>query len=738
MKTIGTLLRSSRLYGPVFKNYPTMQLELCVKDILNSKPFTSFINHENEFEIFVGNANFNITKLLKSNPSFDMFQFDDEDLNRYANFMNNQAQWVPETETRGKVIFTKEEYDELDRHDCYSNLHYGACLAVTHFTGQFFSDIQNFLRSDAVPNSSLVPENYLQWGHEIIMAICIASYAVSLPTPNGASSQSMPQPIGYEAIGSDVYPIFSDIDLNKRSRVLVDGVWVDECYRKEKVSGVDDAEYLIERENAIISGESVLHKGFTSMSTEPSKFWISNSQNTTNTIADEYEIKFHFKDVNFERSAKNISGLSMHPRESEVLVVPHTRFHYWDEKGSIIGGCIQNINVCNKFKRKDDIRHQLNLAIAQYRRILNYKNEIKDINKFTNQLEFLQSKVDMDCFDRLELIRIVNQLENQLVIRENSFAYMMLCNASMRFYSCLVNTKYLDSAILKHTNFVYKNYLSKPYEDSHVLPVDLDIVVNNFLVNRPNHGLSRALRIIVLLPRVISYFSNFAQNKVFKSFCANISSDRIDELLFASLFLTTGRESEISYFDDARRYMKYRYDSAMQFEERALNSNMDVERIKIYSKAIKNLGNKKYSQLRQEEFWFVLKIFEFAHDLDLRRCYSPIEYESAIKYFDQYVVSSSDQYSACCDLVSRSENALRYTGNRVFNKACNINYDDVLFHVSSTDPMMGLFLASMGAEIEPHLADGVLTHVKNILSKQNVRQVVDSEENVSNLESFCF
>lgn len=234
---------------------------------------------------------------------------------------------------------------------------------------------------------------------------------------------------------------------------------------------------------------------------------------------------------------------------------------------------------------------------------------------------------------------------------------------------------------LKHA---FQNHLSEPYYD-----VSEEAEVGDEFVYRPNHGLAHTYRVMLMVAPVIHYFAHHASDPAFKSFCRNLGEGEREWLRVAAAFRVTGRESEVGSRQDPDLYNRYREASMnyfMAFVEKEpvyayRVEGVDLETLKArFAHVIRYMGNPAYEapfndkpainqhedphERMQRSFYH--RILSFAHNLDLMRCYTPVQCERALQPHTEWVCSSKEQKARLRTLLEYAIKLMKAHGNMLF------------------------------------------------------------------------
>ena len=296
--------------------------------------------------------------------------------------------------------------------------------------------------------------------------------------------------------------------------------------------------------------------------------------------------------------------------------------------------------------------------------------------------------------------------------------------------------KFIEGAI-----YAYKNHLSKPYEEADLFPVDVDLVLSQGIIYRPNHGFPHTSRVCSYIENVIDYYRNFAKDPDFRLFCENITDEQLFDIATAMLFSVTGRESELSFRRNPEAYNNYREASARHFMSFAENiySREDAEK---YRELIRYMGNPKYTTDINDNVKnnYIFHIMNMAHKLDLMRCYDKSKYEQSIAAVnDGIVVSSKEQKLALIELFKIVTQRILATGDRLLFscsedelEANGVSYSPELFFVANSDPIVCMALIQKSIlEKQPKLFQILSDDIQNIIiNEEELDQVFKlSEDN---------
>lgn len=223
--------------------------------------------------------------------------------------------------------------------------------------------------------------------------------------------------------------------------------------------------------------------------------------------------------------------------------------------------------------------------------------------------------------------------------------------------------------LLPVCHYAYDNYLSKSYTDTEIT---WDWVLNTAhgSIERPNHGLAHTMRVAQMVYVVTNFLSAHHKNQGF-----DLDIRQIQLLQIAALFSVVGRENDMGFSDNPEKYMQCRLKSAQAFETFAKRFlKLSTTELQHYTHIVYKMGNPTE---QSPEF----KILNFAHKLDLLRCYSTSQIEkSIVEPLNEYLPESETQ-----KLLDYAEDLLHATGDRVYVGKNPQEYNKELFFNVSTN-----------------------------------------------------
>ncbi|EHL32764.1 SidE phosphodiesterase domain-containing protein [Legionella drancourtii] len=180
---------------------------------------------------------------------------------------------------------------------------------------------------------------------------------------------------------------------------------------------------------------------------------------------------------------------------------------------------------------------------------------------------------------------------------------------------------------IKHAaQYVYDNFLSKPYTGNANRNNQVYRCSNDQIIHRPNHGLPHSLRKMSYSNAVISFLRHHDKTNSISTFCFTDEEQLAIKLCL--LFSVTGREDEAGHKDSPEAYRKYLAASANHFEEFCKNNTtFNSETIDRFKKII----IAKHDQNNRDP---ARAVVHFCHELDLLRCFPPKAMISHLRAFN--------------------------------------------------------------------------------------------------------
>lgn len=714
------------LKGPRLKSQATKELEELVCLFLNaSSSIVCQFNHLNELEVKTKNKTFNVTQILKHQPDFEHLSFDQQLLQQYVTFIQT-ARHTPSLGGAPQIP-SKRDYEKVDPDKKYQTISYPEKLAITLYTSDpFYQSINLFLRTHGKENESyanLNESDLIQFVKEVILTACIASHGIS-------------------ALFTDDHSENDAIEL---------------LYREEKSHSIPQS--ILEERIAHSRAKTTVplrHEGFTS------------SSQTSKAVMGMHDIRLEIRQSGKNSIGKDVQAIAYKPNEKESLFLPGVQFVYTGVKTekdndrvkifeAVPVRSLNNIDPFSYSPLDQSIRCQLielkkNFPHDHMPVKKNPSGLTSIANKFikTEQQQFsiLSDKLDKMIADfehsgkytGYHKMKILSDYYDE-ILKFNK----KMSGSSVVFDSQMVvvakKTKQLlmqyelgrQSSLIKHADYVYEKYLSRPYTETDIDPTDHQILIDGETIHRPNHGLAHSLRAATYIPYVIDYLKQHS-NPELKKYYAKISPKEVEKMQLCMLFSVTGRESEVGFSRHPEKYSEYKKKSVAAFTAYAKQIKMNAREIQKYSRLIRNLGNPHFSTTAQSpELIAAFHCMDLAHDLDLMRCYQYLSYKAAIEASSKRsVVLSDTQQEDLLQLFKMVSERIRSTGDRQYCGfkdgqllPLNIPYTNEFFVEASRSPKQCLRLCLLPG-IEKH-SDVSATEMKVPIAKSPVSQDIDFE-----------
>lgn len=222
--------------------------------------------------------------------------------------------------------------------------------------------------------------------------------------------------------------------------------------------------------------------------------------------------------------------------------------------------------------------------------------------------------------------------------------------------------------------YVYDQYLSKPYTNRRVRFDWQERTPSGFIIERPNHALAHTLRAASYVRTVIQFFQKHSP----KPELFHFSEKQIEQMELAMLFAITGRQNDCGPSDHFGDFWQFRRDSADYFEKYFKGSNyFSDEELAYYKERLYDMNNK-------DEIDPVRIVFFGAHKLDLQRCFTDEQVESSvINFFKKN--STSPTNPDISTMLEYAKSCIRATGDRIYCGKYEDRYIDQ-FLLCSTNP----------------------------------------------------
>lgn len=283
--------------------------------------------------------------------------------------------------------------------------------------------------------------------------------------------------------------------------------------------------------------------------------------------------------------------------------------------------------------------------------------------------------------------------------------------------------------LVQRAQKIYDRHLSKKYKDVHLYNIDAELHIAGEMIARPNHNLTR-LRVARYIEDILDYLRKFGQDPNLRYSCEHLSPRIVLEMRTMLLYSITGRECDIGFTGDPNLYNRYRQASADNFRQHALEENYPPHEVECYATLVCFLGNPEFLQtVRSSDphSAYLLQIMDFAHKLDLMRCYGLEHYLHSVEAINkELVIPSNRQEQALNDLFKMVDSSIRATGGRLMcsyveggMRNIRVNYDPERFVWASKDPMACLrFLLNKDAKRTVIFAHSKMTKYENLYNYQ--------------------
>tara|TARA_R110000868_G_scaffold32183_7_gene117307 strand:- start:8973 stop:11108 length:2136 start_codon:yes stop_codon:yes gene_type:complete len=233
----------------------------------------------------------------------------------------------------------------------------------------------------------------------------------------------------------------------------------------------------------------------------------------------------------------------------------------------------------------------------------------------------------------------------------------------------------------------YENHLRHPYKEIPEYKRDS--------IYRPNHALAHHVRVVSYTEPVISYFGKYAIDQKFRDFCNDLSNYEIELIKVFLAFSRTGRESETGPLENLAKFRAELNASANNlalFLEQQLQ--IPMEEICLWTDILKDMGNPDFDKNIDEndsnknKKIFLHQIVNFAHKLDLQRCFSKTQYFEAIKKYTpghSICVLTEESINELKKLNKLAKLSLLKTGETLYFVVDDVDYVDYVDVTASSE-----------------------------------------------------
>lgn len=394
-----------------------------------------------------------------------------------------------------------------------------------------------------------------------------------------------------------------------------------------------------------------------------------------------------------------IADFSNHPNEAEVCFLPFTQFSFEpfhdDDLCHVLPVRSLNGNYPGSYCRDMQSERILLMEAA------GKTNELALVDECCQQICCHEAGsmilTYLTCVDYLERIKDPQLLASLSKIANQAFIH--------------IQNQYLllpDEFLIFHAQAIYQKYLANDFENPDHCSLDLFVKLNDHMIPRPNHGLAFSLRQALYLPVIVALLKPHAIDPHFSNFLSELDQYKLRLLQFVLLFSATGRQSEASFFSQPDIYLSYRKRSYQQFLD-YLKTNtdfqlLDSDEIELLALQVKEMGDPNFikslrahkelicgrKDLSKQEvdkqlyeidcIIFTNHLLNFAHKLDLLRCYIPDDYIAAIEPMLNRLnglIDDGFERQALPILFDMAQSCILATGNRLLTEYVDGQFKEV-------------------------------------------------------------
>lgn len=166
------------------------------------------------------------------------------------------------------------------------------------------------------------------------------------------------------------------------------------------------------------------------------------------------------------------------------------------------------------------------------------------------------------------------------------------------------------------------------------------IIINEQRIERPNHAMPHTYEVMSLIKPVINYFGAYAKDEAFKTFCQDITAEKIEWLLVDAAFSVTGRESEWGFSDNKEAYLRYRAasrDNFIAFAKRTAPEGTSADVIQQFADIVWHMGDPEYVTIGPntpqecKANVYYQRILNLAHNINLMRCWGLARFKPSMQ-----------------------------------------------------------------------------------------------------------
>lgn len=199
------------------------------------------------------------------------------------------------------------------------------------------------------------------------------------------------------------------------------------------------------------------------------------------------------------------------------------------------------------------------------------------------------------------------------------------------------------------------DYLKRPYKDR------MDV---RYGIARHNHALAHHVRTVSLAEHSRLYLAAFMTDDKARDVLNRLSDRQHQAIEIILAFSKTGRESELAFWDDKKRYQQYQ-EASVGYMRRYMIGVLGWPAAEVaqYEDVLRHMGNPNFDEkisgsIEQRCIKSALHhVVDLAHKLDLARCYTAEKYDEALRGYmggKGRVVAASEQQRQAFELLQKS------------------------------------------------------------------------------------
>lgn len=174
--------------GPRVKSFATKEWEDLSRKLMDPESRKNAVviyNARKELEVRIDGKLFNVTEILKNKPDFEQLDFNKGQMDEYAKFAMRKGvinkPLLKTTNGVSKNNPSPEDYTQNDPENKHGFLNYGEKLAISIYSGNAYSIINEFLRNDAMVDTlrdTQNPEVLKMQAIELILCSSMAAHGL--------------------------------------------------------------------------------------------------------------------------------------------------------------------------------------------------------------------------------------------------------------------------------------------------------------------------------------------------------------------------------------------------------------------------------------------------------------------------------------------------------------------------------------------------------------------------------